>query len=542
MLDRIRAFFRKDLSTANLTERLLALHGEKLAVLLDTPLEYASIRGDRVGYGDLHSFVRRFSAVLAAAGVGRGDRVVLATENRFDLFLLCLAALRLGAVAVPLGAQSKADEIEWAVGRAEATTLVLDAAVFRRAYGAGPPPRGPRLLFAGKAADAPPFGISIDAALDLRHPIPPAAVVGTSDLAMILYTSGTTGRPKGAKLSSGALAGRALIATLYKPAAGSLVVVPLPLAHIMGIVAMLLPLVSGIPIRFHSEFREGDVLESIASHRATFFVGVPTMYRMMAEAGLDRFDLSSVRVWVSAADKMSPELMAEFKQRGALFDVGPFRSAAVFVDAYGSVELAGAAIVRISPPGTSRLDGSFLGILLPPFRARIVGEDGNEALPGETGELWIAGPGTTDGYVGDEVATLDLKVGRFVRTGDLAKRDLLGLIHFVDRKKDVVKSGGYSVFPAEIERVLAQHPDVDLAVAFGVPHPSKGEAPVAAVTLRPGATATTDALLAHARERLSDYKAPRRIFVLAASEIPYGPTRKVLRTELAARFHSTFGP
>ena len=182
------------------------------------------------------------------------------------------------------------------------------------------------------------------------------------------------------------------------------------------------------------------------------------------------------------------------------------------------------------------LDGSFLGFLLPPFRARIVDESGKDAPTGVAGELWISGPGLLEGYVGDARATGDVRVGRWVKTGAVAIRDRLGLIHFVDRKKDVIKSGGYSIYPAEIERVLSEHEAVALAVAFGLPHPTKGETPVAVVTLEPGATATGEALESFARQHLSDYKAPRKVFVILADEIPYGPTRKVLRTELAERF------
>jgi len=544
MLRRLRGFLQGELTTADLTRRLAALHGDRIAVHLDTPLEYAILRERHLTYTDLDRLVRKLSAVLASGGVTAGERVVLAQANRFELLLLALAAMRLGAVAVPLHEGSRAEEIRWALESSGAGTLVVDRACWERAF-SGAQTSVPRRLFAtGKASDLPPQGTSIDAALDVPLPVPPPANVRPEDVAMILYTSGTTGRPKGALLTSGGLLGRLRPAMLWKAPRGASAVVPLPLAHIMGLVSTLLPLVAGVRVHFFGEFDAVRVLRAIEERRATFFVGVPTMYRMMVEAGLDRFDLSSIRAWISAADRMPADLMAEFKRCGTLFEVGPVRAESIFIDAYGSVELAGAAIVRISPPGTSRLDRSFFGMLLPPYHARIVRDDGTEAGAGEVGELWIQGPGVMRGYVPgsvprsdeDEEASRAVLGDGWVRTGDLASRDRIGLIHFVDRRKDVIKSGGYSIFPAEIERVLAEHPDVDLAVAFGIPHPTKGERPVAAVTLRAGASATGDDLRAFAREKLADYKAPRAVFVIAPEDVPYGPTRKVLRSALADRF------
>ncbi len=537
MWKRLRWFAAKDLSLADLTDTLVALHGDRTVVHLHEPLDWGICGRERLTYRDLHELVVRFAMALQAVGVGRGDRVVIATSNRFDSFLLLLAVVRLGGVAVPLNPQVKAGEIDDALEESGALTLIIDHTVHRRAYGGGALlPRIERLLFAGAMAGAPDGALSLDQILARSLPELHEAVVNADSVCIILYTSGTTGRPRGALHTARGILGRMNLALLYPWFRGHAVVVALPLAHIMGLVSVLLPLVAGVPLHFYSEFDAERILEAIVRTRASIFVGVPTMYRLMAAAGLDRFDLSSVRAWVSAADRMPSELISEFKRRGCLVRLGPLRSAAVFVDAYGSVELGGAALARFSPPWVSRPDAAFRGLPLPRCRVRIVDDAGKPARRGVVGELWIKCESALQGYAGEEEGGQEVLRNGWVCTGDLAFRDRLGFVRFVDRKKDMIKCGGYSVFPGEIERALASHQDVQHAVAFGLPHLTKQEVPAAVAVLSPGAGATPDQLLAHTRERLADYKVPRRIFVLASDEIPYNATQKVIRSALALRF------
>jgi acyl-CoA synthetase (AMP-forming)/AMP-acid ligase II len=200
-------------------------------------------------------------------------------------------------------------------------------------------------------------------------------------------------------------------------------------------------------------------------------------------------------------------------------------------------EMGGAVAVRVDPPGglTRRLLGDAVGVRVPGYRLKVVRDDGTEAAPGEVGELWVKGPGVTPGYWGNEAASAALLPGDgWMRTGDLARLGPLGSVSFQGRVKDVVKSGGYSVYALEVEAALARHPDVAEAAVLGLPDPRLGEQVVAAVHLAPGSTATEEDLLAFCREHLSGYKCPRRIAFV--DELPRTGSAKVQKSQLRRAF------
>jgi acyl-coenzyme A synthetase/AMP-(fatty) acid ligase len=277
------------------------------------------------------------------------------------------------------------------------------------------------------------------------------------------------------------------------------------------------------------------VLDALEYRGATCYVGVPTTYRRMEEAGAAHRDLTGVRLWISAADVMPPDLASRFQAYGRAQH--PLPLPAFFVEGYGMVESGGAAMMRVTLPGRRPgADPGFVGAPLPGWRARVVDDAGRAVGARTTGELELQGPGVLCAYLGDAAATADTVRDGWLRTGDLAFRDRLGLVHFAGRSKEVIKSGGYSVFPAEVETALRAHPDVADAVVFGLPDRDKGAVPAAAIVPAPGAHPDADAVAAWARERLARYKAPRRVYVVSRADLPEGPTRKVLRAELAARF------
>ena len=542
MMNRLRACFGETISTANLSDRIAAVYGDRTAVHLDAPLDYRACPARSLTYRELHNLVEKFSAVLAGNGVRPGERVAIAISNQFDLFLLWLAVMRIGAVAVPINHLLAGVETVDILARCGARTLILDAAVHEKTFKSRRPPTNvKRILVAGKAIDALTGSVTIDDALLGPLEIPPAVQGGASDVATILFTSGTTGEPQGVLLTSQGLVARMQLAFLYPASPHALVLVPLPLSHVMGLVAVLLPLLAGMPLYFLPEFSAARVLEILADKRCTMFVGVPAMYRMMLKAGLDRHDLSSVRVWVSAADRFPAEVIREFKSRGAFLRLGSRRTDALFVDAYGSVELGGAALVRVSLPGTSRFDEGFLGVPLPHCRTCIRREDGSVARLGETGELWVRCPSGMTGYADNEAATSEARVDGWIRTGDLASRSRLGFVRLVDRKKSVIKCGGYSIFPAEIERALLAHDAVDAAAAFGTPHPTLQEAAIAFVSLKPGSRISSDDLRTFARTRLARHKMPERILIVAPEALAVGPTSKVRRIDLPGRLAALQG-
>jgi acyl-CoA synthetase (AMP-forming)/AMP-acid ligase II len=485
----------RGLTLANLADRLAEVHGDRRLV------EQAGDPPLTLTYREAADLVARWSGAVAAK-VGPGERVVVALPNGAHFLLACLAVARAGAVPVPVNDRMRPDEVDHVVTDSGATVVLHDAAD-----------------------------------LEGAEPLPSPAVVDPGDVAALFYTSGTTGKPKGARLTHRALVGSLGAGALY-PAGlrRDEAVLGLPIAHIMGFVALLALAATGVPAYFLPKFDAPAVLDAIERRRASVFVGVPSMYRLLLEAGAEDRDLSSVRVWASGADVMPPDLAKRFKAMGATATVaGRSIGQAAFVEGYGMVETGGGAAVRLSPPGFELPFADTLGFPLPGYRFKVVGEDGADLPRGAVGELLIRGPGVLEGYHGDEDATTRaLTDDGWLRTGDLARRGPLGTVAFAGRAKDVVKVGGYSVFSVEVERALEEHPDVLEAAVVGLPDERMGEVPGAAVRLRPGAGTDPDALVAWAAERLASYKAPRRIVVV--DELTRTGTGKVQKSELRELF------
>ena len=366
-----------------------------------------------------------------------------------------------------------------------------------------------------------------------------AAADQPDDVAVLFYTSGTTGKPKGAELTHRALVGRVGPEVLYPSSLRrDEAVSGLPVAHVAGF-SMLLHLAAfGVPIYLLRKFRPDTALDAIESRRATVFVGVPAMYRMMLEAGAEARDLSSVRLWASGADAIPFDVARRFQRLGGAVTlpfVGRTLGEATFVDGYGMVELGGGAALKLLPPGVSRAVRGLMGLPLPGYRMRVVDDAGTEVPRGEVGELIVKGPGVMRGYHGQGDATAEaLTPDGWLRTGDLARRGRLGLVEFAGRAKDVIKHGGYSVFAAEVEAALEAHDDVLEAAVVGLPDERKGEVPAAAVRVAPGRSLNEADLVAWAEARLADYKVPRRIAVV--DELPRTGTDKVRKADVKALF------
>ena len=485
---------RRGLTLGVVMERLAQASGDRRLVeeAGAQPLTYrqAADRVDRMAGG-------------IATRIQPGDRVVVAVANGYDTFLLSLAACRAGGVAVPVNSRMRRTEIDHVVADSGAALVV-------------------------RRADEV-----------LADPLGAAVTADPGDVAAILYTSGTTGMPKGAELTH-----RALLAQV---AAGAMwpqwlrrdeAVVGLPVAHIMGFLALLGLAVAGVPVYLVPTFRADEVLDAIEHRRSTIFLGVPAMYRLMLDAGAEERDLRSVRLWVSGADVLPDELARRFKRMGASvtlpvlgFSVGE----AAFAEGYGMVELAGGVAAKVSPPWVPLGIGDFLGFPLPPHKLKVVDDAGTEVGTGVTGELWVQGPGVLRGYHGDPEATRKvLTDDGWLRTGDLARKGPLGLVFFAGRQKDVILHGGFTVYANEVERALEQHPDVLEAAVLGLPDERRGEVPVAAVRIRPRGSVTEEGLAAWARARLSGYKAPR--IVRFVDDLPRTGTGKVQKTELRGLF------
>lgn len=489
--DRVGFARDHDVILGGFLERLAQVHG-------DAPLVHED--GDDgldLTYTQAADQVARWAGALRARA-GQGQPVVVALPNGYALFLACLAASRAGNLAVPVNPKMRPEEIDHVVADAGAAFVLRDG---------------------GELDD----GESVDAA--------PAEV---DDVAALFYTSGTTGKPKGAELTHRSLVGRVGPAALYPSGMRrDEAVSGLPVAHIAGF-AMLVQLAAlGVPVYLLRRFRPDDALDAIEARRATMFVGVPAMYRMMLEAGAEKRDLSSVRMWASGADAMPVELARKFQGMGGGASMfGRTVGRATFVDGYGMVELGGGAALGVIPPAGPT---GMLRIPLPGYKLRVVDDHGKEAPRGEVGELVVKGPGVMRGYHGQKDATAEtMTPDGWLRTGDLARKGRLGLIEFAGRKKDVIKHGGYSVFAAEVEATLEEHDDVVEAAVVGIPDERKGEVPCAAVRLGHRGRVTGDDLIAWAEQRLSDYKVPRRVLVV--DDLPRTGTDKVRKADVKTLF------
>jgi long-chain acyl-CoA synthetase len=493
MRDRLELVRAKDLTLGTLLERLATVHG-------DTRLVEESGGGMTLTHAEGADRVARMAGTIGPK-IGRGDRVVIATPNGYGLLLASLAASRAGAVAVPVNPKMREDEIDHVISDSGAALVIRDLAEVE----------------GGEPVEA----VDVD----------------PGDTAVLFYTSGTTGRPKGAKLTHRSLVGGVGAYAAAVPLAWlrQECVTGMPVAHVAGFSALVQMNALGVPVYLLTKFRPDDALDAIEGRRATMFVGVPAMYRMMLEAGAEQRDLKSVRMWSSGADVMPAELAHRFQRMGAMLTLPGGRSVGVaaFIDGYGMVELGGGVAIRLFPPGVPTK-----GSLVRPIRGheiRVLDDQGNEVPRGEVGELVVRGKGVMQGYHGKDDETAEaLTSDGWLRTGDLAREQRFGFIEFAGRKKDVIKHGGYSVFAVEVETVLNEHPAVAESAVLGLTDERKGEVPVAVVRLEDGAGLDPDELITWARERLSDYKVPQQVKVV--DDLPRTGTEKVKKADLRPLF------
>jgi acyl-CoA synthetase (AMP-forming)/AMP-acid ligase II len=496
--ERAALLLRRDLTLGTLTDRLERVHGGRRLV---TEAE----GGLELTYQQAAKRVRRWAGGIAER-TAEGDVVVVATPNGYEQLLLCIAAARAGRIPAPVNDQMRRDEVGHVV-RDSGATLVLRSAI----------------------------------EVDGGRPLGEAHRAAPGEVGALFYTSGTTGKPKGAALTHRALVGQASAAAAWPTRLRrDEAVIALPVAHIMGFAVLVGLGVAGIPTYLLPRFNPVKVLDAIEQRRATVFVGVPAMYRMLDEAGADERDLTSVRVWASGADAMPPELADRFKRMGATITV-PLVGAvgqATFAEGYGMVEVGGGVAAKVSPPFVGAGSGPFgeaLGFTLPGYEMRVVDADGDEVQAGAVGELQVKGPGVLASYWGDDDATAAvLTEDGWLRTGDLARKGPFGMLVFEGRSKHVIKHGGFSVYALEVEQVLEQHPDVAEASVIGLPDDRLGEVPAAAVRLRKGSLLDAGDVEAWAADHLADYKVPKRVVIVDA--LPRTGTSKVQKSELLALF------
>ena len=484
--------------------------------------------GEARTFRELDERVNRLANALAARDIGRGDKVAVLMYNRLEVVEAFLACHKLGACPVPVNFRLARQEVEFILGNADAVGIIADAELGQLAAAARE--RVPAVRFhlgVGEAAGGEPY----EAALAAASAEEPLVAVAEDDLAFVMYTSGTTGLPKGAMLTHLNLVMNTLNWVHELEARHEDVWLSgLPLFHIGGVNGILPFIYLGgtSVITPSTSFDPARSLELLGLHRATMCYFVPTQWQQICELpAVGEIDTSRLRraLWgASTAPRSTLErLVRTFPNVG-------------IVNAFGQTEMSSnttflkpaAAISKMGSVGTPVIN----------VEARVVDDDGNDVVPGEVGEIVYRGPTVMAGYYGNPEATAEAFRGGWFHSGDLVRADEEGFLYVVDRKKDMIISGGENIYPAEVERVLLEHPGVREAAVIGVPHEKWVETPLAVIVPAAEAPPGEAELIDFCKDRLASYKKPTHIRFVES--LPRNAAGKILKRELRETFRDDF--
>jgi long-chain acyl-CoA synthetase len=452
----------------------------------------------------------RFAHALRRLGLGPGDRAVVLLPNCPEVLQAYAAILKAGGVIVPVVFLLGAVEVRHILADSEATLVVTAPEFLDKVEGFA----GTVVLIGGGAG-----GLAWDELLAGEPDAFPTVERDDDDLAVILYTAGTTGRPKGVALSHANLASNArAAASLYELDRTAWGLMVLPLSHSYGLTVMNAGSILGTRGVLLRWFNPEGVLDAIQRYRVESMSGVPTMFVYLLhypDAG--RFDTSSMRLWGSGAAPLPAEIVEPFERK------------------FGGRILEGYGLTEASPVVSAhRFSGvrklGSVGQALPGVEVAIL-DDADRALPpGEIGEVGVRGPNVMQGYYRLPEETAQALRNGWLHTGDMGRLDADGYLFIVERKKDLIIRGGFNIYPREVEEVLYAHPAVAEAAVVGMRDPLMGEEVLAFVALKAGATAEAEALIGFCQERLAKYKCPKQVRFVDA--LPKSPIGKILRKEL----------
>ncbi|MFN8516266.1 MAG: long-chain fatty acid--CoA ligase [Thermomicrobiales bacterium] len=498
---------------AGLISDVAASNPTKTAITFqDQPIPYAHLNG----------MIELAANALAARGIGQGDRVAIMMPNIPQFVVAYYAIARLGGTVVPLNLLYKADEVGYMLNDSGAKAIIIFEMFYpQAAEGIKAAPAVEHVIYVSQGA-APEgtthWAALMDKAIPQRGPVE----VKPDDVAVICYTSGTTGRSKGAMLTHRNFISNCEQCGLipnYEYTAEDSTLLVLPLFHIYAMnVGMNASFWNGGSIILMTRFEPVPVLEAIQKYRPTFFYGAPPMYvAWINTPGVEQYDLSSIRFSGSGAAALPMQVLNRFKELTGV----------TILEGYGLTETSP---VTHSNAASPQIKPGTIGWPIPGVEAKLVDESDQEVPLGSEGEIVVRGENIMVGYWNNKEASDEALHGGWFHTGDIATIDGEGYYTIVDRKKDMINAGGFKVWPREVEELLYKHPAVQEAAVVPMPDPYAGERPVAYVSLKQGQAATEQELIGYCKERLASFKAPVRVEF--RDDLPKLPTGKVLRRVL----------
>ena len=478
--------------------------------------ECISFNDQHLSYAEVSAEVNKLANGFAARGLKKGDRVVMFISNRPEFITVLFALQKLGVITVPVGTREQGPGLAYIVNQCGAVGIVFDEELTDRIPDTTTSPQLKLRVSTGQATS------HVEALHALDGPNVNTVAVNEEDCACILYTSGTTGNPKGAMLThlniSHSVVHYEVTMKLTQDERGALAV---PASHVTGLIALIAEMVHVMgTLVVIAEFKAADFVPLAARERVTFSVMVPAMYQLcLLQPTFRTVDLSHWRVGAFGGAPMPVPTVQ------ALAEAVPGMT---LVNCYGSTESTSPATVM--PLGLSAIHNDSIGITLPCATIRIMNDQDQEVAPGESGELWIGGPMVVPGYWNNPEATAKGFAEGCWRSGDLGSKDAQGLVRIFDRIKDMINRGGYKIYSVEVENALMALPGVVEAAVVGHPCPVLGER-VHAYVYAPKATVDAAAVKAHCAARLADYKVPEQV-VFTDKPLPRNPNGKLLKRSL----------
>ena len=500
----VRCFAERPGSVHAMFEATLAAHGAREAMVF---------QGRRWSYRDLDAEATRVAAGLAARGIAQGDRVVLFLGNLPEFIVGLYALQRLGAVVVPVGVREQKPGLAYMLNQCDAKGIVYEEMLADRLPDATTVPG-----LAVRIAVGPEFE-----SLKTHGVLTAAAQVAEEDTAFILYTSGTTGRPKGAMLTHLNVVHSAMhFEACMKLTCEDRSALAVPASHVTGVIAAIATMLRiGGALVVMCEFKAAQYIREAAAERVTYTILVPAMYNLiLLQPEFGQHDLSHWRVGGYGGAPMPVNTIDTLAQKLPNL---------ILTNAYGATESTSPA--TIMPVGDTRAYADTVGVTVPCGDIRIMDDNGCEVAPGETGEIWIGGPMMVKGYWDNAEATAREFTGGYWHSGDLGSKDADGYVRIFDRKKDMLNRGGFKIYSVEVENVLMGIAGVVEAAVVGVPCPVLGERVHAFVNAPAAASVTAAAIRAHCAAYLADYKVPETV-TIADAPLPRNPNGKLLKRAL----------